>query len=113
MIFENLRDDVRFGWRTLRKSPGFLVVSVLSLGVALGSVTTMFSVVDTVDLQDVPFAGAARLVSLRETFPQQSLYGPGCATYPSMAMIDQWRRQSTSFDGIEGLSYAGFVPAED
>ena len=113
MIFENLRDDVRFGWRTLRKSPVFLSVSVLSLGVALGSVTTMFSIVDTVDLQDVPFSNPEQLVAVRETNPRTDPNCPGCPNVPHVALVMAWRQQVTSFAALEGLAPRSYVPAED
>ena len=58
--------DVRFSIRTLRKSPGFALTSVLTLGLGIGSVTSVFSVVNSVLLKPFAFHDPARLVVLRE-----------------------------------------------
>ena len=56
----NLR-DLRFALRSLKKSPGFVVVAVLSLGLGLGLVTTMFALLDAVKNPYVPYRDADRL----------------------------------------------------
>lgn len=54
--------DVRYAWRTLRKSPGFAVAAMLSLGLGLGANIAIFTLVDTVMLQSLPVKDPARLV---------------------------------------------------
>jgi len=53
--------DLRYALRSLRKSPGFVVVAVLSLGLGLGLVTTMFALLDAVTHPYVPYRDADRL----------------------------------------------------
>src|SRR5579871_1275893 len=54
--------DLRYGVRGLRKQPGFTALAVLALALGIGSVTTIFSVIDNVLLDPFPYKGASRLV---------------------------------------------------
>src|SRR5262249_39946455 len=60
-----LSDDVRFGWRVLRRSPGFTLVATVSLALAIGANTTIFSVAKRLlfDRLDVPDAAGLRLLA--------------------------------------------------
>lgn len=60
--------DVRFALRTLRRSPGFTLVALLTLALGIGGTTAMFSVLDSALLNPLPFPGADRLVMGRTTF---------------------------------------------
>jgi putative ABC transport system permease protein len=61
---ETLLQDVRFGARMLRKSRTFTLVAVSTLALGIGSVTTIFSVVNAVLLEPLPFPDAERLVMI-------------------------------------------------
>ncbi|HLJ49716.1 MAG TPA: ABC transporter permease [Bryobacteraceae bacterium] len=63
---EQLFRDLRYAGRTLRKSPSFSVIAVLSLAVALGSTTSIFSFVRAIVIMHLPVTGADRLVILRQ-----------------------------------------------
>jgi predicted permease len=60
------RNDIRFGFRTLVRSPGFTAVSVLTLGLGIGANAAIFSVLDAVLLRGLPFREPDRLVALYE-----------------------------------------------
>ena len=61
---EQVLQDVRFGVRTLRRNPGFAGTVVLTLALATGATTAIFSVVNSVLLRPLPFADPDRLVQV-------------------------------------------------
>lgn len=62
--------DLRFAFRQLVKSPGFTIVALLTLALGLGVNTSMFTVVNTVLLQQLPYSEPDRLVRVFRTAPQ-------------------------------------------
>src|SRR5579864_8504401 len=52
---EDLGHDLRFGWRQLRKTPGFALIAILSLAIGIGATTAVFSIVYATLLHPYPF----------------------------------------------------------
>ena len=89
--------DLRHSWRGLLRTPGFLITSVGTLALAIGAVTGMFSVVNTVLLQPLPFQRPDRLVVLSGTAPGSDLpdrFGLGFDFY------FEYKENSKLLDGI-------------
>ena len=63
---DDLRRDLAYGVRSLRKSPGFAAIAILTLALGIGATTTIYSVVDAILLQPLPFADSDRLVRIVE-----------------------------------------------
>src|SRR5438477_857671 len=61
---ERLGQDLRYGWRALRRTPAFAFVAVLTLALAIGANSAVFTVVDSVLLQPLPFRDPGRLYAV-------------------------------------------------
>jgi hypothetical protein len=63
--FETLVQDLRYGLRTLRKNPGFTVVTILTLALGIGASTAIFSYVNAWMIKPLPYPKADRLMGDR------------------------------------------------
>jgi predicted permease len=73
MALDAFLQDVRFGWRMLRRTPGFTGAAVLALGLGTGVTTAVFSVLDQVVLRPLPYSQPDRLAMIWETNLSRSL----------------------------------------
>jgi predicted permease len=95
-FIETMTRDVRFAIRGLRNEPGFAAVCVVTLALAIGANTAIFSAVNAALLQPLPYPRADRLVQVWETNPQAERWGDW-ASYPD---FEDWSRESRAFDGL-------------
>jgi len=91
--------NVRHALRLLRGSPGFATIAVLTLALGIGANTAVFSVVDAVMLEPLPYPAPEQLVSLweLETTRGRSNVSP--------ANLVDYARESSSFAGLTGYSF--------
>lgn len=68
-LFENWTGDIRHAARRLRRAPGFALITIATLALAIGANTAIFSVVDAVLLDPLPFPESSQLVLIRATAP--------------------------------------------
>jgi len=98
-LLDQLIQDLRFGVRMFRKSPGFTVVAVLTLALGIGVNTAIFSVVNAVLLSPLPYANAHRLAMVKEILPNMSAE-PFNVSGPDIAQI---QKLNHVFDGVGGF----------
>ena len=85
----SILSGIRYALRSLRTSWGFATLFVLTLALGLAGVNTIFSVLNTVILRQVPFKHADRLVTITETVP---FMGSG----PQICTLDEFQRWQKS-----------------
>src|ERR1700739_5128261 len=96
---QNLMQDVRYAFRTLIKSAGFTLIAVLTLGLAIGANTAIFSVVENVLLRPLPYPEPQTLVEIFNTyFPQVPHAGLSPGDYAD------WQEQAKSFSDMEAYA---------
>ena len=96
-MLETSFQDVRFGLRMLRKSPGFTTVAVLTLALGIGANTAIFSLVQQILLRPLPYAQPDRLLHIRESGLDGRPFG---VSYPSFL---DWQKQAKSFELLGGF----------
>ncbi len=91
---EQMWQDLRFAARTLRKSPGFTMATVLTLAVGISANSAIFSIVNGVLLQPLPFKQSDQLA---EVFARDA---QGHRQFVSQPDLDDWRAMTHSFSGL-------------
>src|SRR4051794_33873164 len=96
---ENLWSDVRYGFRSMRRSPSFALVVILTLALGIGVNTAIFSVVHGVLLKPLPYPEPERLVWMGES--------TGKATGISVTWVNfqNWRAMNRTFDGMAAFQF--------
>ena len=97
-LVEDLMQDASYGVRTLAKSPGFTFIAILTLALAIGASTAIFSLIHAVLLRSLPYGDSTRLVYLFTPNPRYNL--PAEIFGPSNADFFDLKRQSQSFSDI-------------
>ncbi|HKD81862.1 MAG TPA: ABC transporter permease [Candidatus Angelobacter sp.] len=97
--------DLRYGFRMLRKNPGFTMVALLALALGIGANTALFSVVYGVLLKPLPYAQGKELVVLHQEFPKANVTDANF----SIKEIQDYRDQAKSLAQIEQYHQMSFI----
>ena len=99
---ENLAKELRQSVRSLLRHPSFTVVAVITLMLAIGVNTTIFSVVNAVLLKALPFQDPQQLVSVQKVAEPGGF--PGIAAYQYLA----WKEKNSSFEDVAAFGENNF-----
>jgi putative ABC transport system permease protein len=103
--WDHFWQDLRYGLRMLRKSPGFTTVAVLTLALGIGATTVIFSAAYAVLLKPLPFKDPGRLVFVRKKNPPR-----GWTQNPiSPAEVLAWRNESAVFEDLAAFTNSSCV----
>src|SRR5262245_46670083 len=106
---EMLLQDIGYALRTLVKDRAVSAIVVACLALGIGVNATLFSVVDGVLIQPLPFASPERLVRLNETSERRNIRRGG-VSYPDLR---GWKEAATSFEMIGAMTARSLAIAED
>src|SRR5260370_6223818 len=99
---QTLWQDIRYGLRMLGKNAGFTAVVVMTLALGIGANTALFSIVNGVLLNPLPFEQPDRLVSLYTRTPE---FSRASISYPNFL---DWRRDNHSFSAMAAFRGENF-----
>ncbi len=102
-----LLQDLRFALRLLRKNPGFALMAAIIMALGIGANTAIFSIVNKILIEPLPYRDSDRVVQMWHTPPQSSF--PGMTTFAlSPANFLDWQKQSRLFDKMALYTGASF-----
>ena len=99
---EQLWQDIRYALRMLCKSPGFAAIAILTLALGIGANTSLFSVVNGVLLNPLPYPYSNQVVSAANWFPG---FGEGSISYPDFL---DWARLNHTFSSLAAYRQSSF-----
>ncbi len=99
-------NDIRFAFRLMRRSPGFTTVAMLSLALAIGANTAIFSLFYTIVLRALPVAHPEQLVEFLQNHPDQ----PRSSSYWEWESYQLFRDHNRVFSAITGMSFDNLAP---
>src|SRR3954463_8789164 len=91
--------DLRFAWRSLRRTPGFAAVAIATLGLGIGANSAIFTVVNAIVMRPLPYANADRLLRGHADFTALNAADVGL----SQPELLDYRDRSGLFDAIAGV----------
>ncbi|MCU1332237.1 MAG: efflux pump, inner rane subunit [Candidatus Angelobacter sp.] len=103
-----LLQDLRYGLRTLRKSPAFTVIALFTLSLGIGANTAIFSIVNAVLLKPLPFPESEKLVFMTSAFEKQGVTRNFATSYADFL---DWRSTAKSFTAMASYHQDSFTLA--
>jgi len=101
-MIDGVWQDIRHGARSLWKTPGFAVISILTLALGIGANSAMFSIVNGVLLRPLPYSEPGRILQLSTSTPQ---FQEASISYPNFL---DWQQRSRSFEAMAAYRFDNF-----
>jgi putative ABC transport system permease protein len=98
-----MNNDLRVAWRTLLKSPSYAAIGILTLSLAIGGATTIFSVLNAVVLRPLPYPEPERLMVIRDAWPPRF---PEFSVSPARFM--EWQARTRAFESLAAFQNSTF-----
>src|SRR5499427_11120622 len=95
--------DLRFAMRVLQKAPGFSAVAILTLALGIGANTALFSIVNGVLLNPLPYPHPEELVTLHESKPN---FSTGSISFPNFL---DWQKENQTFSSMAVQRGTSFI----
>src|SRR5262245_19268638 len=92
--------DLRYAARTFARTPGFTAIAVLTLALGIGANTAIFTIVNAVLIERLPFKDPSRLVAIWESNARR----PGRNNVVGPANYIRWRERATSFESMSAFA---------
>ncbi len=105
---ENFLKDIRYGFRLLLKSPGFAIVAILSLALAIGANTTIFTIINAVFLNSLPVRNVDELVFVSGVDQNNNILNLNL-TPLSWPNFEDYKKQNDVFSGLSGFIGTGLT----
>jgi predicted permease len=98
-------ETIRYAVRSLRKSPGFSAVAIVALALGIGANTAIFSLVEAIFLEPLPFTEPQRIVQLNSSAPEQQILNAGLS-WPRLEAI---RARQRAFADLSVSTFVAYT----
>ncbi len=102
-VIDTLWPDLKYGVRTLKRTPGFAAVAILVMALGIGSSVAIFAFVDAALIKPLPYKDSARLVSVYEVVPSCPLCNVSYQNF-----LD-WRKGNLPFSSLEAWGWTNYL----
>jgi putative ABC transport system permease protein len=104
-MMNSLIQDLRYGWRALRRTPGFTAAAIVTLALGIGATSTIFTVVNGVLLRPLPYEAGDRLANIWNDL------GEGAQSLPAVSPLDfrDYQQRSRAFEEFAAASGPGVI----